>query len=56
MRNLRCWLFGHEWVVVKASIPHFEDWSAETAVCGRCEAWIEFCDGDCGHEECGGDA
>lgn len=53
MRNLRCWLFGHEWVVTKAKTYEFvDDWTAEEAACIRCPAWVAFCDGDCDHEEC----
>lgn len=55
MTAVRCWLFGHDWVPVEAStseLPHKVDWVVTAAVCGRCEDWIGFCDGDCSNKGC----
>ncbi|WP_169330838.1 hypothetical protein [Halorubrum lipolyticum] len=48
MRNLRCWLFGHEWIETakvwtnRATGEH----RTTTAYCSRCEMTIGFVEDD----------
>jgi len=46
MRNLRCWLFGHEWVPTHLRRVDAFEHRARMAYCPRCETTMAFVDGD----------
>ena len=45
MRNLRCWLFGHEWVATFVETTNDVD-RTRIATCPRCGTTTAFVDGD----------
>lgn len=46
MRNLRCWLFGHEWIATHFERVDVFEHDTKMAYCSRCETTIGFVDGD----------